>query len=1049
MKTQTHQLKKALLKGLGSACLLLAAPFVMQGVAQNDETPEVKVSNTLTYTQQFDLRYRAIPLRVPTGYLYDRVYPFAALDMAGECDTTEPYDIYQGWSEIERSGVLPELPKTYDAMRERVNLSLLGNVIPIIGFDVRLAEIDTLAVDQGRIIQIGETMTDAGLESPYNVFHAQRLGIAQTEFYSDVEYTFIFQPENFFTNTGAVVKRIAIHRPGFEVVWLNPNEPWTVTGLEGNEPWRIEAELENDPRKLCGVCKRESVGPFTPKKVGNCTEGELFVFESDIPFQGYQEKYPSTTLSNYRVFYRRTATGIPCKIHKPIIIVDGFDPGDQRKGFNIFNNLSYLDKETGKIVYVGQDLQEKGYDLVIVNFPVLGDKNELNENSKIKYFKSDGTPNGYVDLRGRDGGADYIERNAFALVKLIQMINSQLESNGSKEKLVIVGPSMGGLISRYALSYMEKQEKNGITNMKHNARLWVSFDAPHQGANISTGVQAAVDYYAEGLGIETARELYVRGLKSPAARQLLVFSLPKIYGNDNYQSKIFHEKFYSDLQKMGIQNSNGYPSDIRKVGLINGTLNGTGLYEACRYSVFIENPNKYLKLLKSIIRLAPRAGETCKVFECVTPQTRSFRLFDKFLKIPTGVNKMEITVFNNGQNYWQDDYPGGTFSLPDSLLDGSRVLLSKNNLNVYYLNMEFTFINTFSALDVKYNNVNDHFSNYSNRRLSCEGLTPFDTYYAPNTTEEHTTLTAKNVAWLLQEIDKGRPGCEVVCAEKKDWPKTICNGSSDEFEITNLPTKTPYGVRWQVSGTPLSVVKGHTSQIAEIEANRSNNTIYADVTATVLTPCGSDYVLKGKVEVPSINMEIVGEENICEGHNNVFSIKTQSPVLKPYWYFADAQGTYTGSSPYSNVSMPFNVNNDIPYDFTKAAFGGSRLGQYILKAEAENYCGEKMNAQKQVQIISERLCMSQKMAREETNQLNVYPNPSADSWLIQLMGTDADFIKTWTLFDAQGRVVTAGTNQSELLDYVRIDARQLRKGIYVIKLESNNGKAFIHKLIKQ
>src|SRR5476651_70080 len=82
-----------------------------------------------------------------------------------------------------------------------------------------------------------------------------------------------------------------------------------------------------------------------------------------------------------------------------------------------------------------------------------------------------------------DGGADYIQRNAYTLVKIIQDINSKLVASGSSEKLVVVGPSMGGLISRYALTYMEQH------SLDHNTRLWVSFDSPHLGANIPIGDQ--------------------------------------------------------------------------------------------------------------------------------------------------------------------------------------------------------------------------------------------------------------------------------------------------------------------------------------------------------------------------------------------------------------------------------------------------------------------------------------------------------------------------------------------------------------------------------
>ena len=43
------------------------------------------------------------------------------------------------------------------------------------------------------------------------------------------------------------------------------------------------------------------------------------------------------------------------------------------------------------------------------------------------------------------------------LIELIRNTNATLKANGSAEKIVLMGPSMGGLISRYALAFMEKQ----------------------------------------------------------------------------------------------------------------------------------------------------------------------------------------------------------------------------------------------------------------------------------------------------------------------------------------------------------------------------------------------------------------------------------------------------------------------------------------------------------------------------------------------------------------------------------------------------------------
>ena len=79
---------------------------------------------------------------------------------------------------------------------------------------------------------------------------------------------------------------------------------------------------------------------------------------------------------------------------------------------------------------------------------------------------------------------------------MLRYINSIKQGN---EPNVVIGPSMGGLITRYALAYMEQQLANTGDNAKwnHETRLWVSFDAPHQGANIPFGVQKGIQYYAD------------------------------------------------------------------------------------------------------------------------------------------------------------------------------------------------------------------------------------------------------------------------------------------------------------------------------------------------------------------------------------------------------------------------------------------------------------------------------------------------------------------------------------------------------------------------
>jgi len=173
---------------------------------------------------------------------------------------------------------------------------------------------------------------------------------------------------------------------------------------------------------------------------------------------------------------------------KPVILLDGIDfikPGtglDTRDGRGVYSQLGYNNNGERNL---GLDLRQAGFDILVLNFPGVG-------------------------------GADFIERNAFVLVALIQKTNRTLRATALAtgkplEKLVVIGPSMSGLVSRYALTYMEKQY-NGASNpatyrqpdWDHNTRLWVSFDSPQLGANIPLGAQRYIRFYSQVLEVASA-----------------------------------------------------------------------------------------------------------------------------------------------------------------------------------------------------------------------------------------------------------------------------------------------------------------------------------------------------------------------------------------------------------------------------------------------------------------------------------------------------------------------------------------------------------------
>ncbi len=85
----------------------------------------------------------------------------------------------------------------------------------------------------------------------------------------------------------------------------------------------------------------------------------------------------------------------------------------------------------------------------------------------------------YVDWC--DCGAD-IRANAEVLKAVIRWVN---ENKSSGHRNVVLGQSMGGLISRYALRHME------LDHEPHDTKLFISHDVPYLGANVSPGLMFA------------------------------------------------------------------------------------------------------------------------------------------------------------------------------------------------------------------------------------------------------------------------------------------------------------------------------------------------------------------------------------------------------------------------------------------------------------------------------------------------------------------------------------------------------------------------------
>ncbi|MEM5564029.1 T9SS type A sorting domain-containing protein [Psychroserpens sp. AS72] len=484
-------------------------------------------------------------------------------------------------------------------------------------------------------------------------------------------------------------------------------------------------------------------------------QAQTVEFESTLTadLSGYAGIPQFAGLGEYEIFLD-TDNGV---LDKPIILLDGFDPGDTRTIPGIYSLLDF--NGTSGAQNLADLVRAEGFDLVILNFPQyfkLADNSLLNiddatdVNLDLVIDEAD-----YPGSTLVDGGADFMERNAMLLVDLINTLNTDKVGD---EDLVIIGPSMGGLISRFALNYMEANSQD------HETRLWISFDSPHLGANVPLGFQHQFNFLAFGLGDDlniVELQPIVNGLlKSPAARQLLIdhFESHLASGSDVEfdPTKLLPESHPYRATFLG--NIGGYPQNTRNVSMINGSGIGTPYQSTASTPVtpgFVviadtfDVPDSPLPTTAQIgINLTPATVDNSQLISKILVQVNFFGTIDL---VDVEVNA-QAPSFSDGV----DAASGGLFDLGGFTEDLGTEGLIGDFLTAIQLD-KFSFIPSVSGMALEI--TNSEVDWYHDINLGTPGSsgdttnnTPFVNWYMPDDNENHVELTEQNVAFALSEI---------------------------------------------------------------------------------------------------------------------------------------------------------------------------------------------------------------------------------------------------------------------------------------------------------
>ncbi|MEW6686797.1 MAG: hypothetical protein AB1393_11425, partial [Candidatus Edwardsbacteria bacterium] len=637
---------------------------------------------------------------ITTGILYDKqMVPFCKIRNFGNVDTLsdttqisdtttftivdtvtvqnwkqmyyEMYNSFLSTPTIPTIFKLDSLAKTYKKQK----------IIPIAIMNFRYNEIKEDALEKGlleiRDGQLYETPL-AKAESPY----VERTVFAATTF-QDYSYSlnvqFILNQDFFQGNNVYSDDKIWI--------WFDDGCGWrknlqlnqviSITYPSYGKKWiivKVWRRLIGSSYYLRFIC----VFKFWVREASIPLESFVVHRTSSIPWGG---TYPTYEMIGV---YRPGGTSL----EKPIIVVKGFDPANDNDYEEVWEMIDQQNLAT--------KIRQLRYDLIFYNF---------------------------------DSGADYIQRNAMGLVDLIEWVNA---NKTSSEDIVIVAGSMGGLITRYALTYMER------FNIPHHCRLFLSFDSPQQDANVPLGDQWFCYFFSDRSYLAQSA---FNDLNTPAAKQMLAYHFYP------WPNSLFTQ-FKNDLATIG-----NYPnaSGLRKVAVSNG--NGQswaqmGYYSRMQPGSQIVNWNwENWEDVTGNVWAVPN----------ISPLTRIFEGWIDWGGIP--IKSLDVSVYGTKP---YDNAPGGWRNSQEVIASGSTD--GHGDITTNFPN--HCFIPTVSALDLR--DANGNPLNLFTYLPTATYTTPFDAiYYDINHENEgHIEITPGIANFVIGQL----------------WPDLL-----DDFEYTDSP----------------------------------------------------------------------------------------------------------------------------------------------------------------------------------------------------------------------------------------------------------------------
>jgi hypothetical protein len=591
-----------------------------------------------------------------TGVLYDRVLPLARLDRLDGSPETPAIGRAtwrQAYDELRRAALAPSGPDLA-TLEAAARASIREGVLPLALLDRAYERVRPEALSDGSL-RIADGRLEPVAGSPLVAARAVAAAVLAPRTWRGGDLVFALDPARVFSDDPLPPREVAIDfADGLGLRAVAPGERVRVR-YDAPGHRTLRARITRADESVAEARFTFEVAAL----VAPAPDDTLHV-TATVPFQGQLGTGDA---------YVYLAPGRSSLVN-PIVVVEGFDL-ENTMGWD---ELYQLLNGEGLI----ETLRADGFDAVVLDF-------------------TDATA--------------AVEQNGFVVAELIGQVQDAIAPQST---LAVVGASMGGLCSRYALAYLESQA------IPHRVRTWISFDSPHLGADIPLGLQYWIEFFS-GQSADAAAFLAV--LQRPAARELLIHhftSPPGVTG----EADPLRGALLAAFDAVG-----GYPALTRRVAIANGSGTGAG-------QGFLP-AGQLIQYDYSSLFVALR-GNVWAV-----PDLTSATIFDGSIRILFSTTDRTVTV--SGTAPW-DGSPGG-----------SRASLAQLDAtappygDIVALHPSHCFIPTVSALALA--TPDPYFAIAS--APDPLALTPFDAVYHPAANQEHVRITAENAAWLRSELALG------------------------------------------------------------------------------------------------------------------------------------------------------------------------------------------------------------------------------------------------------------------------------------------------------